>query len=423
MNRDQRVNDNWALLYAFNQAQKNNQLLIVLFVMMNEYLGSNNHKDNRHYEFMKRGLKKVEIDLTNFNIPLIIIDGEPEEAIVSFINQIKPSVLVTDFHPLRLMKNARTVIAESIDLQMIEVDAHNIVPAYIVSSKQEWGAYTLRPKIKRLLPEYLTEFPKIYQQKYDQSIIANDCLKNYQPLNPEEELNQFIAQKLADYHLRNNPNLEVTSKLSKYLHFGQISAQRIALEVMKSNHPSDAFLEELIVRRELADNYCFYNDNYDNFNGYPDWAKKTLNNHRSDKREYIYDIDQFESYSTHDDAWNACQKQMVDTGYMHGYMRMYWAKKILEWTPDPETAIKIAIYLNDKYQLDGRDPNGYTGIAWAIGGVHDRPWSERQVFGSIRYMNQAGLKRKFDIEQYIDMWLKDKEKKEIPHINLQSNDD
>jgi deoxyribodipyrimidine photo-lyase len=175
--------------------------------------------------------------------------------------------------------------------------------------------------------------------------------------------------------------------------------------VKKTGKPHEAFLEELIVRKELADNYCFYNPHYDSFLGFPDWAKKTLDVHRKDKREFIYSLETFTQAKTHDDAWNAAQMQMVQTGYMHGYMRMYWAKKILEWTSTPEEAILFANTLNDQFELDGRDPNGYTGTAWAIGGVHDRHWQERPIFGMIRYMNAAGLKRKFDIGTYIRHWL------------------
>jgi deoxyribodipyrimidine photo-lyase len=179
----------------------------------------------------------------------------------------------------------------------------------------------------------------------------------------------------------------------------------VALAAKKTGQPHEAFLEELIVRKELADNYCFYNSNYDSFLGFPDWAKKTLDAHRHDKREFIYSLETLTEAKTHDDAWNAAQMQMVKTGYMHGYMRMYWAKKILEWTSSPEEALQFANTLNDQFELDGRDPNGYTGTAWAIGGVHDRPWGERPIFGMIRYMNAAGLKRKFDIGSYIRHWL------------------
>ena len=218
----------------------------------------------------------------------------------------------------------------------------------------------------------------------------------------------FLQNRLPTYdEQRNDPTLDGQSNLSPYLHFGQLSAQRVALETSKASankKAKEAFLEELIVRRELSDNFCFYNENYDNFKGFPDWAKKTHEIHRKDRREYLYSREEFEQATTHDDLWNAAQIEMIERGKMHGYMRMYWAKKIFEWTASPEEALDIAIYLNDKYELDGRDPNGYTGIAWSIGGVHDRAWFERPVFGKIRYMNYNGCKSKFNVRAYIDKY-------------------
>jgi deoxyribodipyrimidine photo-lyase len=216
---------------------------------------------------------------------------------------------------------------------------------------------------------------------------------------------------LQDYNeKKNDPNFSVLSNLSPYLHFGQISAQKIALEAKKLEadygESINSFLEEMIIRRELSDNYCLYNKNYNSFEGFPAWAKRTLNEHRKDKREYLYDLADFENAKTHDDLWNAAQIEMVKTGKMHGYMRMYWAKKILEWTESPEQAFEYGVYLNDKYELDGRDPNGYVGVAWSVGGVHDRAWTERPVFGKIRYMNYNGCKRKFNVASYIEKNLK-----------------
>jgi deoxyribodipyrimidine photo-lyase len=210
-------------------------------------------------------------------------------------------------------------------------------------------------------------------------------------------------RKLANYAAkRNDPNAGAVSNLSPYLHFGQLYIGRIIAELGNKyeNHIND-FIDEVLVRKELSDNYCFYNKKYDNFAGLPTWAQNTLNKHRHDKREYMYTRTQFEKAQTHDNAWNAAQLELFSTGKMHGYMRMYWAKKILEWSSSPEEAIDTAIYLNDKYSLDGKDPNGYVGVLWSIGGLHDRPWFEREVYGMVRYMNDSGLKRKFDIEEYI----------------------
>jgi deoxyribodipyrimidine photo-lyase len=180
----------------------------------------------------------------------------------------------------------------------------------------------------------------------------------------------------------------------------------VALAVRDAEAPSEdrkAFLEQLIVRRELSINFVRFNPHYDRLQGAEPWALRTLDEHRRDEREYRYSEAQLENAETHDPLWNAAQQQMVVGGWMHGYLRMYWAKKILEWTRSPEEAFEIAVRLNDRYELDGRDPNGYTGIAWAMGGKHDRAWGpERPVYGKIRYMSYPSTSRKFDSKAYIN---------------------
>ncbi|MCL6494432.1 MAG: deoxyribodipyrimidine photolyase, partial [Ignavibacterium sp.] len=289
-------------------------------------------------------------------------------------------------------------------------------------------AYTIRPKIHKLLPEFMDDFPDLIKMKSSEltsekinwaeasdSLEINRVVEEVDWLKPGEinaqiVLKDFLDNKFDSYaEDRNDPNKNALSNLSPFLHFGQISAQRVALIVeqfYRKNPSASAFLEELIVRRELSDNYCYFNPKYDSFEGFPEWARKTLNEHRKDKREYIYSLEEFEKAKTHEELWNAAQMEMVTSGKMHGYMRMYWAKKILEWSKSPEEALSIAIYLNDKYELDGRDPNGYVGCAWSVGGVHDRAWTERPVFGKIRYMNFNGAKRKFDVQSYINKFLK-----------------
>ena len=419
MSRDQRAHDNWALLFAQQLALDKNKDLIVVFTLVREFLGAT----LRQYDFMIKGLMEVEKELKKFSIPFFILIGKPSFEISKFINEIKAGSLVTDFDPLKIKRNWKAELAKKINIPFYEVDAHNIVPCFYVSQKQEFGAYTIRPKIHKNLPEFLDEFPKLKKMRSSTSLSSNknDWGKIYSSLNVNEyvkpvdwikpgekaahkTLKYFIENKLDKYaELRNDPNADVLSNLSPYLHFGQISAQRVALIINGfGNHPSaESFLEELIVRKELSDNFCYYNSNYDSFKGYPDWAKKTLNEHKKDEREFTYSLKKFEKAKTHEDLWNAAQNELVSTGKLHGYMRMYWAKKILEWSKSPEEALKIAIHLNDKYEIDGRDPNGYTGCAWAIGGVHDRAWGERPVYGKIRYMNRNGAKRKFDIEKYI----------------------
>lgn len=420
MSRDQRVKDNWALLYAQELALQMKAPLAVVFCLVPQFLNAT----LRQFGFMLRGLEQVEKSLQDLEIPFFLLRGWPQKKIPEFVTERNVTALITDFDPLRIKREWKEEVAHKLDIPLYEVDARNIVPCWVASPKQEYAAYTLRPKIHRYLPEFLEKFPKLRihpftwggkVKKTDWKRAIGDLdvdrdVTEVDWLEPGERaarrtLDHFLRKKLPEYDLkRNDPTEDSISHLSPYLHFGQISAQRVALEVKKhrvKSEQKDSFLEELIVRRELSDNYCFYNDKYDQFEGFHPWAQKTLNEHRGDKREYLYSSEEFEKAKTHDDLWNAAQMEMVHRGKMHGYMRMYWAKKILEWTESPESALEIAIYLNDKYELDGRDSNGYAGIAWSVGGVHDRAWNERPVFGKIRYMSYYGCKRKFDIQKYI----------------------
>ena len=424
MSRDQRVHDNWALLFAQKLSKENNSEFAVVFNLVPDFLEAT----IRQYGFMLKGLEQLEKEFEKYNIPFFLLQGKSEKTISNFIKENNVSVIVSDFDPLRIKRIWKRDLAKKINIPFYEVDAHNIVPCKYLSQKVEFGAYTIRPKIHKALPEFLDEFPKLLKMKNLQMLTSENIdwekvernleidfsVKEVDWIIPGEKeakkvLKKFIQQKLDNYdEQRNDPTKDAQSNLSPYLHFGQLSAQRVVLEIYKlKNHSksTEAFLEELIVRRELSDNYCYYNTNYDSFDGFPEWAKKTLNEHKKDKREFVYSLKQFENTETHEDLWNAAQKQLVKTGKLHGYMRMYWAKKILEWSKSPEDALRISIYLNDKYELDGRDPNGYVGCAWSIGGVHDRAWTERPVFGKIRYMNYSGCKRKFDVEAYIKKWL------------------
>lgn len=421
MSRDQRIDDNWALLFAQELAIKQKASLAVIFCLVPQFLGAT----IRQYGFMIRGLQEVERGLKEKNIPFFLLTGVPEIEIPRFVKRHKIGSLVADFNPLRISAEWKKSVIKHIDIPFHEVDAHNIVPCWIASSKQEYAARTLRPRLHLLLSEFLSDFPSLKKHPYnweeDTSMI--DWRKSIRTLDvdhtvPEVDwiqpgekaaylaMKKFLKNKLPLYDKhRNDPVRDGQSNLSPYLHFGQISAQRIALEasqISTDKKSGDAFLEELIVRRELSDNFCYYNPVYDKVEGFPAWAKKTLNEHRNDKRKYLYSTEQFENALTHDELWNAAQMEMVKRGKMHGYIRMYWAKKILEWTGSPEQAIKVAFYLNDRYELDGRDPNGYAGIVWSIGGVHDRAWNERPVFGKIRYMSYNGCKAKFDVQKYIE---------------------
>lgn len=421
MSRDQRIRDNWAILFAQKQAIRMKSPLVVVFCLVSSFL----HAAERNYSFMLKGLAEVSRSLSSLDIAFQLLEGIPGKVLPAYLKKIGAGCLITDFDPLRIKRQWKGEVSESIVIPFYEVDAHNIVPCRSTSAKQEFGAYTIRPKLLRALPEFLTPFPRIRKHPFPFTgrTVYPDRLKHIRQridrgttdevggLKPGEDaalrhLRNFLRDRFDKYSEdRNDPSLNGQSGLSPYLHFGQLSAQRVALEVADSaaaKKSRDAFLEELIIRRELSDNFCFYNPGYDSFEGFPLWARKTLHEHREDKRAYNYSLKQFEQAATHDDLWNAAQREMAITGKMHGYMRMYWAKKILEWTGSPEEALQNAIYLNDKYSLDGRDPNGYAGIAWSIGGVHDRAWGQRPIFGKIRYMSYSGCKSKFDVKAYIE---------------------
>ncbi|CAM6097302.1 unnamed protein product [Calypogeia fissa] len=432
VSRDQRSRDNWALLHAIQEANKRGAPVAVVFNLLESFLGAK----ARHFGFMLRGLRVLEKNLAASNIPFFLFRGKAEDTIPAFLNECDASLLVMDFSPLKIGRVWRDAICANVSpsVTVHEVDAHNVSPVWVTSAKMEYGARTIRTKIHKLLPEYLVEFPElkppkvpwtsldpdpIFWDKLIEEVISVGAeVPEVEWCEPGEDAalealygskNGFLTKRLQKYEDRNDPSKGGSlSGLSPYLHFGHISAQRAALEArrVRKNCPKsvDSFLEELVVRRELSENFCYYQPNYDNMNGAWDWAQKTLRDHASDKREFLYTREKLEKGRTHDKLWNAAQLEMVHHGKMHGYMRMYWAKKILEWTLSPEDALEIAIYLNDKYELDGRDPNGYVGCMWSICGIHDQVsegWKERPVFGKIRYMNYAGCNRKFNIEAYI----------------------
>jgi deoxyribodipyrimidine photo-lyase len=424
LNRDRRLHDNWAMLHAQACAIDRKVPLHVVFCLVPQFLDAT----WRQYHVLVEGLKELATECLNHNIAFTLLEGDPAKEVPIFADALQPSLLVTDYDPLRAKRRWVDAVVHSTHTTIHQVDAHNIVPIWTASQKREFGAYTLRPKLNRLLPTFLEPFPQMVRHPFGTASISADWKGATNRLQVDRSqgladwlvpgqraannaLRQFIDRMAMYNDMRNNPVADAQSGLSPWLHFGQISAQRVALDVAEAaaldsalRASADAFLEELIVRRELADNFVEYNPHYDSVEGFPAWAQATLHEHRDDRRDYVYDMDTWERAATHDPLWNAAQHQLLATGKMHGYMRMYWAKKILEWTPRPEDAMAIAIYLNDKYELDGRDSNGYAGVAWSIGGVHDRAWFERPVYGKIRYMNSNGAAKKFDVPSYIATW-------------------
>ncbi len=419
MQAAQRCEYNHALEYAIGQANLVSLPVVVLFCLLDDYPEAN----LRHYHFMLQGLQETQEALDKRDVQMVVFHGSPEIGVPQHAEQA--SQVVVDAGHLRIQRQWRSNVASALTCLLTEVETNLIVPLEQVSDKENFSAGTLRPRITRQLSTYLVPIRHTRPKQNSQglrlkSMDISDLEATLSQLaldrtvspaqdfaggttNAKKRLRHFLTHKIDRFSdLRNDPSLDYTSGLSPYLHFGQISPLYVALQTDKIESPGKAsFLEELIVRRELSFNYVHYNPKYDEYEGLAAWARRTLNFHERDKRDYVYTLKQFEQANTHDPYWNAAQQEMVLAGKMHGYMRMYWGKKILEWSASPETGFNIALALNNKYELDGRDPNAFAGVAWCFG-QHDRAWGERPVYGKVRYMNANGLKRKFDIEGYVD---------------------
>ncbi len=419
MQRAQRALDNPALEVAVQAANALGKPCVVFFAPVPFYP----HANLRHYHFLNQGIPAIADGLKKRGIGFVL-RRFPGHHLLKFCAEVRPALVVGDENPMREPEHWRAKATEQLRVPFWTVDADVIVPSKLLM-KEQYGAYTARPVIRRLLPEFLQPVgnsrvkaewvpPRGLKSlepdtditegwKLDRSVPpVNDTLGGTD--QALKRLKSFIRTGLANYPVdRNKPELDGTSRLSAYLHFGHIGPHTVALAVQKADAPKvakEAYLEQLIVRRELAINFVRFNHDYDNFESGAAWAHKSLAEHAGDPRK-IYSERQLEEAQTHDPLWNASQIQMVKTGFMHNYMRMYLAMKILEWSKTPAWAFQTALHLNDKYELDGRDPNGYAGIAWAIVGKHDRPWFERPVFGKIRYMSFNSTSKKFDSKRYI----------------------
>jgi deoxyribodipyrimidine photo-lyase len=422
MQQSQRAFWNHALEYAIERANELKAPVVACFGLTDRFPEAN----ERHYAFMLEGLKETRAELARKGIRLVVLRGEPDACAADLGRGA--SLVVTDRGYLRFQRAWRARAAATLGCPLIQVESDAVVPVETASPKEEYAAATLRPKIKRLLDAHLLpvreKTPKKSSTELEldfegepleledtaDSLLGLALDRSVKPVSwirggssrARKLLDDFIGSKLDRFaDLRNDPSRDYLSNMSPYLHFGQISPLEIALAALKAGSPgTGSFLEELIVRRELGVNFVHYNPRYDAFDGLPSWALKTLRGHEVDRRPYLYSLEELEGARTHDPYWNAAQMEMMIRGKMHGYMRMYWGKKILEWSGTPAEAHARALYLNNKYSIDGRDPNGFTGVAWCFA-KHDRPWAERPVFGSVRYMNAKGLKRKFDIDSYV----------------------
>jgi deoxyribodipyrimidine photo-lyase len=425
MQQSQRADRNHALEYAIQRANELDQPLLVAFGLMDDYPEAN----ARHDAFMLDGLADVARTLGERGIGFVLQRGGPDDVAIRIGKQA--SIVVCDCGYLRLQKAWRKNVAQSLKCQVVQVEGDVVVPVEHASDKPEFAARTLRPKITRLLDEYLVDL-KPTKPKHDSIRLAKDsidistekkcallldALKLDRRVAPVPQLfrggtsqakrvlREFLNHRYETYaQNRNQPQTDDVSYMSMYLHFGQISPVWLALQIRAAKtgdaENRNSYIEELIVRRELAMNHAHFTEDYDSYASLPAWAKASLKVHKADRREYIYTAQQLEDAQTHDPYWNAAMREMRHTGYMHNYMRMYWGKKILEWTNTPQFAFRTALTLNNKYFIDGRDANSFTGVGWVFG-LHDRPWTQREVFGTVRYMNDRGLKRKCDPDAYV----------------------
>ena len=424
MQRALRAVDNPALDTAIAAANILSLPVVIYFGVIPNYPNAN----LRHYRFLQQGLCDAAEDAAARGIGFIV--RRAPDSLDTFLDASHAALLIGDENPCREPERWRRVLTRRLRIPFWTVDADVVVPSRVFN-RSFVLLHHFRPRLRAELPRFLVAPPAIaplhpweprkalasYPLSQDITAGFTKLDRTIQPVDTfaggtqaaHKRLRAFIAHDLAAYDEdRNHPEIAGTSRLSPYLHFGNISPLTIAIAVEKAAasgkipaKTSERFLEQLIGWRELAVLFARHEPNYDTWECAAPWARKTLLEHAADPRPWRYTLAQLERAETHDDLWNAAQRQMVETGWMHNYMRMYWAKKILEWSPDPATAFDWAVILNDRYQLDGRDPNGYAGIAWAIVGKLDRPWFNRPVFGLIRPMTGASISKKFNASTYI----------------------
>jgi deoxyribodipyrimidine photo-lyase len=422
-----RIDDNDALNFAIQQANGRDLPLVVYEGLKFYYPWAN----NRIHTFILEGVAEKRAEFARLGIRYVFYlqrnERDPRNTVAQLANNA--ALLVTDDYPCFIIPQHNKRIVEQVDIPVFAVDSNGVIPLSCYT-KEEYAAYTIRPKIKKLLPEYLRRSPLprlkrrpgdfkvdcpetevidknipalVSQCEIDHSVPASKHYKGGTKA-ARKRLKHFVAQILPKYdQTRSKPDVDGSSRLSAYLHFGFISIQEIAEAVKHAKAPraaKDEFLEEAIVRRELSFNFTRFNGRYDSIESLPAWVQQTMRDHIDDPRPVLLEREQIESAETPDTLWNAAQRELLLTGEMHNYVRMLWGKRVIEWQTSYESAFALLEHLNNKYALDGRDPNSYAGILWCFG-KHDRPWFERPIFGKIRYMTSASTGRKFDSKRYI----------------------
>ncbi|MEQ1643136.1 MAG: deoxyribodipyrimidine photo-lyase [Pyrinomonadaceae bacterium] len=427
-----RVDNNHALIWAIRKANELKLPLVVYEGLKYYYPWAS----DRIHTFILEGVEEKRLQFEGLGIRYIFYlqrdAGSPKNTVAALAKDA--ALIVTDDFPCFIIPEHNRRIAERAEIAVHAVDSNGIVPMSKFD-KEEYAAYTIRPKIKKMLDRYLvplanetvehsridldidSDFETLATSENIPNLVAECDIDHSVPAstvyhggtaNGRERLKTFVKDILCNYDkARSKPEQDGSSRLSSYLHFGFLSPLEIALAVRDADAPQesiDAYLEELIVRRELSYNMTRFNDTYDSLAALPDWVHKTMRKHAGDERQFTYSLEQLERGETHDELWNAAQREMVVTGEMHNYVRMLWGKNVIAWSPTYEIAFETLVHLNNKYCLDGRNPNSYAGILWCFG-KHDRPWMEREVFGQIRYMTSGSTGKKFDSKKYIQ-WTK-----------------
>ncbi len=423
-----RVDNNHALIWAIRKANELKLPLVVYEGLKYYYPWAS----DRIHTFILEGVEEKRREFKRLGIRYVFYlqkDADsPKNTVATLANDA--ALMVTDDFPCFIIPEHNRRIAERAEIPVFAVDSNGIIPMSKFD-KEEYAAYTIRPKIKKLLDNYLkplaaesveqssvgididcpetlvtsATIPKIVSECDIDHNVAPSWQYHGGTTEGRNRLRNFVTDILCNYETaRSKPDRDGSSRLSAYLHFGFLSPLEVALAVRESDAPQEskeAYLEELIVRRELSYNMTRHNANHDSLAALPPWVHKTMRDHANDERQYLYSLEQLEAAKTHDELWNAAQREMVRTGGMHNYVRMLWGKNVIAWSPSYEVAFETLVHLNNKYCLDGRNPNSYAGILWCFG-KHDRPWFERPVFGTIRYMASHSTGKKFDAEKYIE---------------------
>lgn len=455
MQTNHRLQYNYALEYAIGWANKLDKPLLIYEELSCDYHWASDRIHTFYLEGMAEHVEIAEQKGIHY-LPVVEEEAGQSRSILEGVFD-KACCVITDEYPVYFIRDRNNSLAEELEIAFITVDSNGLIPLGL-TDKAPYNAYFFRKIMQKHFVECFTSPPKQYPLDELQNESAIDWTKEQQEIREKSleriahpadfiatldidhevrpidikgtrqaalgQLGNFIQHNLKQYdEKRNDPDADATSGMSPWLHFGKISEYEIVKAVLEHQPKNwdldnitfnggstggffngdpdvDSFLDEVITWREVGFHFAHHEPDYDQYETLPDWALKTLEAHKNDEREYIYVLEELAQSQTHDELWNAAQTQLREEGIMHNYLRMLWGKKVLQWTPEPEIALAYLIELNNKYAIDGRDPNSYSGIFW-IFGRFDRAWQERPIFGKTRYMTSKSARKKLKLDQYL----------------------